>query len=156
MTGADEFELDEARFARLVEAYGADPARWPASERESVQRLMSSSAGAQRLLAEVRELDLALASATSPPVSAALESRLMVDFDRVQRRWSLRKWVHAVADFVWPGAPLWQPATAFGVALAFGIVIAVLAPLDLRPGEDSSASVFALDSAPDGDVGQDI
>jgi hypothetical protein len=156
MTGANDSGLSEARFASLAEAYGADLARWPISEREAAQRLVSSSKTAERLLAQARELDLALACVILPHVSAALESRLMDDFDRAQRRWSLRKAVHAAADFVWPGAPLWQPATVFGLALAFGIAVAILVPLDLRSSEDGSPNVFALDSAPDSDAGQDI
>lgn len=156
MTGANQSELDEAQFARLVQAYGADPQRWPASAREAAQHLASSNAATQRLLTEARELDRALASVTSPSVPAALEHRLLADFDRAQQRWSLRKTITAVAQSVWPGAPLWQPAAVFAVALTFGIAVAILAPLDLRPSEDSSASIFALDAAPDSDVGQDI
>jgi len=156
MTGANHSELDEVQFARLVQAYGADPQRWPASEREAAQRLVSSNAATQRLLAEARELDRALASATPPPVPATLERRLLADFDRAQQRWSLRKLINSGAQIVWPGAPLWQPAAVFAVALTFGIALAILAPLDLRPSEDSSASIFALDDAPDSDVGQDI
>jgi hypothetical protein len=154
MSGASESEL--ARVASVVEAYGADPARWPASEREAVQCLNSSSAQAERVLAQARELDLVLASATPPPQSAALERRLLNDFDRLQIRWSLRKWIYSVALAVWPGAPLWQPAAVFGLALAIGIAVAIVAPLDLRPSEENSASVFALDAAPDSNAGQDI
>jgi len=156
MTGANRSELNETRFARLVEAYGADPERWPASEREAARHLMSSNAATERSMAEARELDRALASVISPPVSAALERRLLADFDRAQRRWSLHKAINSVAQIVWPGAPLWQPAAVFGVALTFGIALAILAPLDMRPTDDSSAGNFALDAAPDSDVGQDI
>ena len=156
MTEVDESEMDEARFARLVEAYGAEPARWPAGERHAAQRLLSSSTSAQHALAQARALDRALAPATPPSVSLALENRLLTDFDRAQRRWSLRKSIDAAARTVWPGAPLWQPATVFGLALAIGIGVAVLAPLDLRQGEDNSAGVFALDAAPDIDAGQGI
>jgi hypothetical protein len=156
MTGVNESEMNEARFARLVEAYGAEPARWPAGERPAAQRLLSSSTAAQHVLAQARALDQALVSAAPPSVSLALENRLLTDFDGVQLRWSLRKWIDAVARTVWPGAPLWQPAAVFGLALAIGIGVAVLAPLDLRQGEDNSASVFALDAAPDIDAGQGI
>lgn len=156
MAGANMTELDEAQFARLVQAYGADPQRWPASVREAAQRLASSGAATLHLLAEARELDHALASAPPPLVPAALEHRLIADFDRAQQRWSLRKTITSVAQIVWPGAPLWQPAAVFAVALTFGIALAILAPLDLRPSDDSSASIFALDAAPDSDAGQDI
>jgi hypothetical protein len=156
MSGANESELDEARFTRLLEAYGADQARWPTGERMAAQRHLSSNATAQRLLASARELDLALAAAAPPPISAGLESRVLADFDRLQRRWSLRKSLVSAADIVWPGAPLWQPAAVFGLALAVGIAVAIVAPPQLRPSEETAASVFALDAPPDADVGQDI
>ena len=156
MTGANQPELSAARFARLLEAYGADWARWPASERDAAQRHLSSSATAESALAQARELDTALGAAAPMSVSPALEDRLLLDFDRVQRRWSLRKSIDSAAQIVWPGAPLWQPAAVFGLALALGICVAILAPLDPRQNENSSASVFALDAAPDNDAGQDI
>ena len=156
MTGVNESEMNEARFARLVEAYGADSARWPADELQAAQRLLSSSAVARHVLAQARAVDRALASAMLPPISLALENRLLADFDGVQLRWSLRKSIDIVTRTVWPGAPLWQPAAVFGLALAIGIGVAVLAPLDLRQADDNSASVFALDAAPDIDVGQGI
>ena len=156
MTEPNESELDEERFARLVEAYGADPARWPVSEREAAQGRLASSATAARLLAPARELDLALGATAPTHVSPAFEGRMLRDFDRVQRRWSPRKSIGSAARIVWPGAPLWQPAAVFGLALTVGIAVAILAPLDLRPSEENSASVFALDSAPDSDAGQDI
>lgn len=156
MANVNESVLNEARFARLVEAYGAEPARWPAGERQAAQRLLSSSTAAQHVLAQARALDQALVSATPPSVSLAVENRLLADFDRAQRRWSLRKSIDAMAGTVWPGAPLWQPAAVFGLALLVGIGVAVLAPLDLRQGEDNSAGVFALDAAPDIDAGQGI
>jgi hypothetical protein len=61
-----------------------------------------------------------------------------------------------LADAVWPGAPLWQPVTAFGLALAIGIGLAALAPLDPRQNDDAIGGAFALDVLPDADVGQDI
>ena len=123
MTGANHSELDEAQFARLVQAYGADPQRWPASVREAAKRHMSSNAATQHLLADARELDRALASVTSPSVPAALEHRLLADFDRAQQRWSLRKLINSGAQIVWPGAPLWQPAAVFAVALRYALPI---------------------------------
>lgn len=50
------------RFRRLLEAHGADPARWPPELRPAAERLMAASAKARSLLAEAQALDKALRS----------------------------------------------------------------------------------------------
>jgi hypothetical protein len=101
-------------------------------------------------------LDRLLAKAPVPAVSPVLERRILADFDRVQARWSFAKVLRAAADVVWPGGPLWQPAGAFALALLIGVGVAVFAPFDIAQQDDASASVFALDGAPDVDAGQGI
>jgi len=92
-------------------------------------------------------------TATVPP---ALERRILADFDRLAARPTFAKLIRRIADAVWPDAPLWQPAAAFGAALLAGLSVAVFAPFDIPQQDDASASVFALDSSPDVDAGQDI
>lgn len=48
------------RFGELVEAYGAEPQRWPAAERAAAQALLSGSADARALQERARALDLML------------------------------------------------------------------------------------------------
>ena len=151
---ADISAISEERFKSLVEAYGGDPARWPAGEREAAEQLLRSSAMAQAAAADAVRLDQALSAARDVPVAGPLHARVMADFDRAARRWSLRRFAGALADAVWPGAPLWQPACAFGLALVIGVGLAALAPLDPGRSDDNSAAVFALDTVPD--AGQDI
>lgn len=84
--------LSRERFAVIVDAYGADPRRWPAAEREAAEALAASDAQAGALLAEARALDggldawldalpvpapasAALRRAVMPPVVAAATSR---------------------------------------------------------------------------------
>ena len=101
------------------------------------------------------KLDRLLAAVAAPAVPPGLERRILAGFDRVQTRWSLAKMLRAAADAVWPGAPVWQPAGAFALALLIGVGAATLAPLDLaRP--DDSAGIFAFDGAPDAELGQGI
>jgi len=45
------------RFAALVDAYGASPARWPEGERAAAVELMQASAEARRLAEEADRLD---------------------------------------------------------------------------------------------------
>ena len=114
---------------------------------------------------DAARLDRLLALAPTPAVPAALERRILADFERVRRhanqqsisaRWTFAKFMHRAASSVWPDAPLWQPAAAFGLALLIGTGVAAFAPLDVPQQDDASANVFALDSAPDVDAGQGI
>lgn len=150
---SDTTAMSEGRFRALVEAYGGDPARWPAAEREAALGLMQSSSAARAAAEEARQLDVKLGAARAVQVPDALTNRLLADFARASRRWTARTFVTSLADAVWPGAPLWQPAVAFGLALAIGVGVAVLAPLDLRSSDDAPGT-FALDAVPDS--GQDI
>jgi len=101
-------------------------------------------------------LDRLLDKAEPPAATAALERRILADFDRVQSRWSVAKLVRDFSDAVWPGAPVWQPVGAFAVALVIGLGVAAFAPFDIAQQDDASANVFALDGSPDVDAGQDI
>ncbi len=114
---------------------------------------------------EAARLDRLLAQAVAPAVPAALERRILADFDRVRRhadieplsaRWTWAKALRRIADAVWPDAPLWQPAVAFGLALMIGTGVAAFAPLDIPQQDDASATVFALDAPPDTDAGQGL
>jgi hypothetical protein len=152
---SDTTAMSEERFKSLVEAYGSEPARWPAAEREAALRLMQASSKARAAVELARELDVKLGAAGAVQVPVALTNRLLADFARASQRWTARRLVTSLADAVWPGAPLWQPAVAFGLALAIGVGIAALAPLELRPTDDPSGA-FAFDTVPGGDAGQDI
>ena len=101
-------------------------------------------------------LDRLLDKVERPAASPALERRILADFDRIQSRWSLAKVAHGIADAIWPGAPAWQPAAVFGLALLIGLGIATFAPFDIAQQDDASANVFALDGSPDVDAGQGI
>jgi len=69
--------LDELR--RVCDAYGADPARWPADHREKLSALfMSDEASAIR--AETQALDGFLNAATAPRMAEDLERRITAAF----------------------------------------------------------------------------
>lgn len=54
----DTMTLDRLR--AIVDAYGADPARWPAAERAAGEALVAGSAAARALVAVAAALDAAL------------------------------------------------------------------------------------------------
>ena len=66
------------RFQAIVEAYGADPARWPEAERDAAL-VYAEQAGeaAQAVLAEARALDAGLANHTTPLPDAAAFARAL-------------------------------------------------------------------------------
>lgn len=79
------------RFADLAGAYGADPDRWPAAEREEAVSLLRARPEQLRGLLELEAaLDAALASWTVSGPGAALAGRVMAGLSRgrsARRRW---------------------------------------------------------------------
>jgi hypothetical protein len=63
-----------ADFARLIDAYGADPERWPPDQRAAALALAASDAGAETLLHEARGLDRLLDAAPIQAPSLALRT----------------------------------------------------------------------------------
>ena len=84
----------------------------------------------------------------SVPVTPGLQARILADFDRGAAR---RGWTSRLAEAVWPGAPLWRPATALAAALALGVLAGSTLPLE-ETAEQSA--IIALDEAPSFDLGE--
>lgn len=129
--------MTEDRILELIDAYGADPMRWPAEERAEAQSLMAATDDPRLrvALAEARTLDDLLALASVPDISHETQERLRIDaaapvspIARLQR----------LLD--WPG-PIWQPAGALAAALVLGIWVGVANP-------DASADIARLGSSP--------
>ena len=87
---------------------------------------------------EDEALDRLLARATMPPVSPALERRVLADYDRIAARWTLTRLLDRLADAVWPDAPVWQPACAMAAAIVIGLGVAAFAPLDAAAPQDEN------------------
>ncbi len=78
--------MNRERFEHLLEAYGADFARWPAEERDAAAAFAAAHAGELgSVLSEARVLDEALAGAAEPiPDTELLAARILKN--RPQRR----------------------------------------------------------------------
>lgn len=100
-------------------------------------------------------LDRLLAQAPAPVPSAALERRVLADFDRLAARRDWAGMLRALIDSVWPGAPVWQPAVAFALSLVIGLGAAAFAPLGGSASDDNGAVLYAYD-APIDIVPQDM
>ena len=126
--------MNAARFAALLDAYGAEPARWPVHERASAQAFAASDPAAKALLAHASLLGRTLDRLSTEEVPAGLRARILAAYDgAVAERAGgpfarIARTVGRMRDAIWPGAPLWQPASAFAVSLAAGVVLGVLVP----------------------------
>ena len=66
--------MELADFTRLVEAYGADPKRWPAERRDDALALTKSDPAAAAVLDEARSLDEVLDAAPAQAPSLMLRT----------------------------------------------------------------------------------
>ena len=94
------------RFERLVDAYGADPHRWPQAERAEGEALIACDARARALLDAAAELDALLDSAPAAEPSDILRNRVLGAAARAQP---------AVIRMGWMSGAGWAAAAAAGV-----------------------------------------
>jgi hypothetical protein len=80
---------------------------------------------------EARFTDEMLALLPTTSVPPPLEARILADFDRVAAPRTpvgptrlMQRW----RDAVWPGAPMWKPASVLALSLALGVAAGVLLP----------------------------
>jgi len=91
------------------------------------------------LLTEISASDRAAAT------ESGLVRRVLDDFDAIAKRKDLSvgaglaAMMFRLADAAWPGAPLWKPACALGLALAFGLGVGALLPFYDSPDETTVA-----------------
>ena len=110
------------RLAEVLAAYGADPARWPLSERDRLLAHVERAPELQALLAEAREVDQVLALARAPEVPAGARARLMAEAARQKPQQNVvpfDKGQTRPRPSVWS----WGAAAALAASFAFGIFL---------------------------------
>lgn len=101
------------RFAQIVEAYGADPRRWPGDERAAARAFAQAHpAQAQPCLAAAAALDAVLAADALEPVSRSLQRRIVASANAPGGRLS----------FTWRPGWRWLPGAALAGAGVAGLV----------------------------------
>ncbi len=136
------------RFAALVDAYGASPARWPEGERAAAAALMKASADARRMAAEADALDRMLDATQTAPATRALQDRILASV--AGRAWAVgaRSFRFAVSR--------WLPAGAIACSLMLGAAIGsqvpALAGVDDEALAQAAASSALTASASDSDM----
>ncbi|HKU42154.1 MAG TPA: hypothetical protein VJR89_28540, partial [Polyangiales bacterium] len=92
------------RLRELVDAYGADPQRWPEAERAPAQELIRVDAEAARLLAEAEPLDAWLNAYEVAEPPARLRARVLevpAVAERKRRRFGFRlAWAVALSCLI--------------------------------------------------------
>jgi hypothetical protein len=112
--------MDRERFERMIEAYGADPARWPEGERAVGLRMAARADLAGRLAAE-RALDAKLDAWKAGKPSLELRARLTAAMPERPAAGRLRRWG-------WPGAAL-AAACAAGMVVGASVRASDIAPM---------------------------
>ena len=80
---------------------------------------------------DARFADGLFASLPGTSVPPGLEARILADFDSIAARrvpGALSRWMHGWWDAIWPGAPVWKPASVLVLSLAVGLMAGVLVP----------------------------
>lgn len=136
-SGRDGPAMSLDRFAALVEAYGAHPARWPAAERPTALALLEAAPEARALRDEAAALDELLDRATVPVPSPALAGRILAQAPAPAavsgRSAAAERGLAARAGhwlrLVLPEAADWRGAAALAASLLIGIAVGYLTPL---------------------------
>jgi len=129
--------MTEQRFEQIVTAYGSEPARWPATERDAALHFLASHHAAQTLVEEYRELNDLLDAATVP-VMAQMERRVLRTLQEATRDSLLDK----VLDWLMPRQGLgiawaWRPALVACLPLICGIYMANFYSFGIDNAENS-------------------
>ena len=133
MTGNDTEREALARFEALLDAYGAEPRRWPADRRAAADALLARSAEARALQAAAARLDALIDTAAIEPAPAHLMGRVIAAAPRA--RAPRKGWF---AGWLKPSAGL---AFAAVLGLALG---GVVSPFGAGNGELADADSVTL------------
>lgn len=150
------------RATAILDAYGADPARWPEGEREGVLALIGARPDLARRQLDEATLDQMMGKGVEPGVprvaTSALMARILAAAEREgapsrrsgaaqpnRQGWRHGNWLNAL----WPFGPPWQPASALVAAALLGII----AGATLQGGyADDDYGLAAFDLISDADI----
>lgn len=118
--------MSMARLRAILEAYGAEPRRWPQAERADAEALIAASPEARALRDETAALDHVLASVVAPAPSSALRAAILEAAPRPPAAagftGNLRGLWQSLLSTLGGELGGWRPAGAMlGLALLLGI-----------------------------------
>lgn len=141
--------LDDLAF--LLDAYGAEPARWPADRRGAALALLRSSPGARRLLEEAKAVDQLLDREPVPVVGPDRVGRVVDAALAALPSRPRRGFLDLLAGLFAP-RPGWAPAAALAACAAAGVLVGVEAnlpaTLPTEAGQAPTADLTSVAFAP--------
>jgi hypothetical protein len=136
----DVDEMDEERFERLIEAYGAESARWPQAERALALRYLAATPAAHRTRAGARRLDEVLDAWAPDGAGASLIARIAASVPAVRIVRARDLWISGVGL---------AAACVIGVMVGAGFGAASVNTGPVRENDTATATVSAaLDGTP--------
>ena len=123
--------MDRTRAIEIIEAYGADPARWPAEEREAALAWTKRDAVAGRALAEAEALDALLVGWAREPLASDGVAEASIDavMAKLPVAGSTRSW--------WPKLAL---GGSIAAAVAVGALLIPPGAVERRPDMQQGAA----------------
>ncbi len=132
MTGTSTERETLARFEALLDAYGAEPRRWPADRRAAAEALLKRSPEAQALHASARRLDSLIDAARAEPVPAHLVGRVIAAAPQPRARGG------------WFGGIL-KPVAGIAFAAVLGLALGTfVSPFDTGSAETADADTVSI------------
>lgn len=145
-------DATRTRLAEVLAAYGADPTRWPVSERSGLEALLASEPG---LLAEAAEIDRVLARAPVPAAPAGAKALLLARVAREKQAVNVISLERAPRAKPRPSIWSWGTAAALAASFAFGIFLGNSTNFPTFRGDgdvveiDDPIVLTGIDDAPD-------
>ena len=127
----------------FLDSHGAEPARWPAAQRDTVERLIAHDPAAHSIFAEARQLDALLARVHDVDTDdAAATARVLARLSSLPRQkrpfWH---WPSVLLD--WQFMPAWPRVVALAGCAAVGFMIGIAGldrPVDRLDAQSMIAS----------------
>ena len=110
--------LSKTRAQEILNAYGADPERWPEDERQSLIQLLAQSPELQALRETGAHLD-GLLDEWQPKLSCSIDTLISSLPAQPQRK---QNWSDQLAAFFFPGYMAWRQAMLAGIPLMLGFI----------------------------------
>jgi len=146
--------MDRTRLRVILDAYGADPAHWPESERDAALKLLGASPDLTSARAEAAALDQMIAAAPAGEVNNALLGRIfesaatsIATAKAAPRRVSPRHRLPSLGGLIrvpaFGGVALARPAAILMLAVCVGLGAGALTPVALGSSTPSDVDMLS-------------
>jgi len=143
MTNASETKNSRERAQQVLDAYGADEARWPGADRDAVRQAIAADPALAKRQAEEAEMDALLALAPVEVPSYALQTRILSTHKG--KGVSGIGIVKQLLDVLWPFGSAAIPAGALAASVLLGVASGGLTTAATESwSDDQSYDVLAL------------